>query len=197
MLASCSRDTARFASARSSFRSASIRRALNLAIPAASSKIVRRSCGDASCCSGCRRQDAGIRRHSDVDRSERFGRRHLEKGRIVIFAGGTGNPYFSTDTAAAEVDRVSVGSTQNLGAELLRSQTGDSFTIITYRTAPEAVIALLRNDIQLLVEYYATVKSGLEDGKLRVRRNSTDFLIEKSQVTDDLNVLAALARNSS
>ncbi|MBR3385196.1 MAG: UMP kinase [Atopobiaceae bacterium] len=27
--------------------------------------------------------------------------RHLEKGRIVIFAAGTGNPYFTTDTAAA------------------------------------------------------------------------------------------------
>jgi uridylate kinase len=27
--------------------------------------------------------------------------RHFEKGRVVIFAGGTGNPYFSTDTAAA------------------------------------------------------------------------------------------------
>lgn len=27
--------------------------------------------------------------------------RHLEKGRVVIFAAGTGNPYFSTDTAAA------------------------------------------------------------------------------------------------
>jgi uridylate kinase len=26
--------------------------------------------------------------------------RHLEKGRLVIFAGGTGNPFFSTDTAA-------------------------------------------------------------------------------------------------
>ncbi len=26
--------------------------------------------------------------------------RHLEKGRIVIFAGGTGNPYFTTDTTA-------------------------------------------------------------------------------------------------
>jgi uridylate kinase len=26
--------------------------------------------------------------------------RHLEKGRVIIFAGGTGNPYFSTDTAA-------------------------------------------------------------------------------------------------
>lgn len=27
--------------------------------------------------------------------------RHMEKGRVVLFAGGTGNPYFSTDTAAA------------------------------------------------------------------------------------------------
>ena len=26
--------------------------------------------------------------------------RHIEKGRVVVFAGGTGNPYFSTDTAA-------------------------------------------------------------------------------------------------
>jgi uridylate kinase len=28
-------------------------------------------------------------------------RRHLEKGRVVILAGGTGNPFFTTDTAAA------------------------------------------------------------------------------------------------
>ena len=27
--------------------------------------------------------------------------RHLQKGRVVIFGGGTGNPYFTTDTAAA------------------------------------------------------------------------------------------------
>jgi uridylate kinase len=27
--------------------------------------------------------------------------RHLEKGRVVVFAGGTGNPFFTTDTAAA------------------------------------------------------------------------------------------------
>jgi uridylate kinase len=27
--------------------------------------------------------------------------RHLEKGRVVIFGGGTGNPYFSTDTTSA------------------------------------------------------------------------------------------------
>ncbi len=30
----------------------------------------------------------------------RRARRHLEKGRVVIFVGGTGNPYFTTDTAA-------------------------------------------------------------------------------------------------
>ena len=31
----------------------------------------------------------------------RKGIRHLEKGRVVIFAGGTGNPFMTTDTAAA------------------------------------------------------------------------------------------------
>jgi tripartite-type tricarboxylate transporter receptor subunit TctC len=70
------------------------------------------------------------------------------------------------------VGTIGVGSTQNLGAELLRSLSGDSFTIITYRTAPEALVALLRNDIQLFVDYYATVKPGLEDGKLRVLATS-------------------------
>jgi uridylate kinase len=30
----------------------------------------------------------------------RRAKRHLDKGRVVVFAGGTGNPYFTTDTAA-------------------------------------------------------------------------------------------------
>src|SRR5213595_3499597 len=42
--------------------------------------------------------------------------RHLEKGRIVIFAGGTGNPYFSTDTAAAL-------RAKEIGAEVLLKGT--------------------------------------------------------------------------
>ena len=42
--------------------------------------------------------------------------RHLEKGRIVIFAGGMGNPYFSTDTAAAL-------RASEIGAELLVKAT--------------------------------------------------------------------------
>lgn len=36
--------------------------------------------------------------------------RHLEKGRVVIFGGGTGNPYFTTDTAAA-LRAVEIGAT--------------------------------------------------------------------------------------
>jgi uridylate kinase len=42
--------------------------------------------------------------------------RHLEKGRVVIFAAGTGNPYFSTDTAAAL-------RSMEIGAELLIKAT--------------------------------------------------------------------------
>ena len=44
--------------------------------------------------------------HRDVRSSaepyiRRRAMRHLEKGRVVIFAAGTGNPYFTTDTAAS------------------------------------------------------------------------------------------------
>jgi uridylate kinase len=42
--------------------------------------------------------------------------RHLEKGRVVIFGGGTGNPYFTTDTAAA------LRATE-IGAEILIKAT--------------------------------------------------------------------------
>jgi uridylate kinase len=42
--------------------------------------------------------------------------RHLEKGRVVIMAAGTGNPYFSTDTAAAL-------RAEEIGAEVLLKAT--------------------------------------------------------------------------
>lgn len=55
-----------------------------------------------------RRQGAGVRVQSAIElRSmvEPYAReralRHLQKGRILIFAGGTGNPFFTTDTAAS------------------------------------------------------------------------------------------------
>ena len=46
----------------------------------------------------------------------RRARRHLEKGRVVVFAGGTGNPYFTTDTAATL-------RASEIGAEMLIKAT--------------------------------------------------------------------------
>src|ERR687885_1850501 len=49
--------------------------------------------------------------------------RHLEKGRVVVFGAGTGNPYFSTDTAAAP-------RAMEIKADvLLKAKRGDGFSV--------------------------------------------------------------------
>ncbi|MDO8643596.1 MAG: UMP kinase, partial [bacterium] len=66
--------------------------------------------------------------------------RHLEKGRVVIFSGGTGNPYFSTDTAAAlramEVDaEVILKATKVSGvysADPMKDKTATKFKELKY-----------------------------------------------------------------
>ena len=67
--------------------------------------------------------------------------RHFEKGRIVLFAGGTGNPYFSTDTAAAlraiqTKAQVIIKATSVDGvysADPKKDATATLFTQISYR----------------------------------------------------------------
>jgi uridylate kinase len=52
----------------------------------------------------CEKQGVHTRVQSAItvqEVAEPYIRRHLEKGRVVIFAAGTGNPFFTTDTAAA------------------------------------------------------------------------------------------------
>ncbi|MBI3767792.1 MAG: UMP kinase [Deltaproteobacteria bacterium] len=59
--------------------------------------------------------------------------RHLEKGRIVIFAAGTGNPYFSTDTAASL-------RAMEIGAEvILKATKVDGVYSADPKTQPDAV----------------------------------------------------------
>ncbi len=75
-------------------------------------------------------------------------------------------------TARAEpgklnVGTINVGGTQNLAAELFKSSAGLDFQIIPYRGTPEVIIALLRNDIQLMVDFYAAMKGALIDQKIR------------------------------
>jgi putative tricarboxylic transport membrane protein len=68
---------------------------------------------------------------------------------------------------ALNVGTIAVGSTQNLGAELFKSTANLNFQIVPYRTTPDLTVALLRNDVHLMVDFYAAMKGGLTDGKMR------------------------------
>ena len=61
-----------------------------------------------------------------------------------------------------------VGSTQDLGAELLKSMSGANFVIVPFKNSPDVTVALLRNDIQMMVEFPPAIKGQVSAGKLRV-----------------------------
>jgi putative tricarboxylic transport membrane protein len=63
---------------------------------------------------------------------------------------------------------INPGSTQNLSAHLFQQVTGVNFTIIPYRTAPDLVTALLRNDVDLGFDYFAAFQSVIGPDKLRI-----------------------------
>lgn len=63
---------------------------------------------------------------------------------------------------------INPGSTQNLSAHLFKQITGANFTIIPYRTAPDLVTALLRGDVDLGFDYYATFQSVIGPDRLRI-----------------------------
>ena len=65
------------------------------------------------------------------------------------------------------VGTINPGSTQNLSAELLRSATGANMTIVPFRSTPEVMTALLRDDIQIAVESYAALKAQIDAGQIR------------------------------
>jgi uridylate kinase len=87
-------------------------------VSAAADGVIKRTSGDymgmlATAINGIALQEAfehnglDTRLISAIDMQEigepfivRRAKRHLDKGRVVVFAGGTGNPYFTTDTAA-------------------------------------------------------------------------------------------------
>jgi len=77
--------------------------------------------------------------------------RHLEKGRVVIFAAGTGNPYFTTDSAAAlralEIKAdIILKATKVDGiysADPVLDATAELFTAITYRQVLEKELKVM------------------------------------------------------
>ncbi len=68
---------------------------------------------------------------------------------------------------ALNVGTISAGGVQNLTANYFKQASGADFVIVPFRTTPDVIVALLRNDIQMMVDFYAAVKPGLEDHKTR------------------------------
>jgi tripartite-type tricarboxylate transporter receptor subunit TctC len=70
------------------------------------------------------------------------------------------------------VGAINPGSTQNLSAHLFKQTTGAEVAIIPYKTTPDVVTALLRNDIQLGFDFYAGFQGSIADKQLRVLATS-------------------------
>jgi tripartite-type tricarboxylate transporter receptor subunit TctC len=60
-----------------------------------------------------------------------------------------------------------VGGTQQLGAELLKSLAHVDIENVTYRNSPEIIVAVLRNDLALMTDFYAAITGQVQDGQLR------------------------------
>jgi tripartite-type tricarboxylate transporter receptor subunit TctC len=70
------------------------------------------------------------------------------------------------------VGTVNVGGTQNLGAELFKLAAGIDVQIVPFRNSPDIVVGLLRNDVQMMLDFPAAVKGQVDDGKLRLLATS-------------------------
>jgi tripartite-type tricarboxylate transporter receptor subunit TctC len=71
------------------------------------------------------------------------------------------------------VGTIAVGSTQNLGAELFKSMADINVQIVSYKNSPDIVVALLRNDVQMLVEFPPAVQGQVNDKKLTIVASSS------------------------
>ncbi|MPZ39728.1 MAG: tripartite tricarboxylate transporter substrate binding protein [Rhizobiales bacterium] len=94
----------------------------------------------------------------------------------LVFAANADSPYKTlgdlikaarAQPGKLNIGTIAVGSTQNLGAELFRSTAKLDIQLIPYKTTPDVTVGLLRNDIQMMIDFYAAMRSGLTDKKLR------------------------------
>jgi tripartite-type tricarboxylate transporter receptor subunit TctC len=63
---------------------------------------------------------------------------------------------------------IAVGSTQNLGAELFKSMSNADIQIVPYKNSPDIVVALLRNDVDILLEFPPSIEGQVNDKKVRI-----------------------------
>jgi tripartite-type tricarboxylate transporter receptor subunit TctC len=72
------------------------------------------------------------------------------------------------DPGKINLGAINPGSTQNLSAHLFEQVTGAKYTVITYRTTPDLVTALLRGDVEVGFDYFAGLQSEIGPGKIRI-----------------------------
>src|SRR5258708_8979023 len=77
------------------------------------------------------------------------------------------------DYAKANPDKlnfgsVAIGSTQHLWAVLFTMVTGIKASLVTFRTTPEVISAILRGDIDVGFDYYAAMRSVIDGSQLKV-----------------------------
>ncbi len=68
---------------------------------------------------------------------------------------------------ALNIGTINVGSTQNLTANLFKSMAGIDASIVPFRTTPDAITALLRKDVDLVIDGYVAAKSLMQENRLR------------------------------
>lgn len=71
------------------------------------------------------------------------------------------------------VGTIAAGSTQNLGGELFKSMADLNVQIVPYKNSPDIVVALLRNDVQFMIDFPPAVAGQVADGKLRILASSS------------------------
>ncbi len=69
---------------------------------------------------------------------------------------------------------IAPGSTQNLSAVLFTMVTGINASVVTFRTTPELITALVRGDIDVGFDYYAALRPALDNDQLKVFAVSGD-----------------------
>lgn len=124
----------------------------------------------------------------------RRAKRHLEKGRVVIFAAGTGNPYFSTDTTAAlraseiEADVILMAKNGVDGVyteDPKHNPLAEKYDILTY-------IDMLKNNIAVMD---ATASSMCMENDMEVIVFNMDDLSNISRIVDGEVIGTKITKN--
>jgi tripartite-type tricarboxylate transporter receptor subunit TctC len=84
---------------------------------------------------------------------------------------------------ALNVGTINVGSTQNLSAELFKTEAGIDFQIVPYRSTPDLLVSLMQGNVALAIDGYSSMKGNLAENKMRAVASSG---ATRSQATPDV-----------